>query len=123
MDIVPEDDRLIVEAHLNPNDIDVVTRGTPARIVLTPYKAKHVPKLDGIVEQVSGDVVADQVTGEKYFMVRIRVDDGQIARLTEDVHLYPGMPVEAFLINQSRTMADYILTPFADAAFRAFREE
>ena len=34
-----------------------------------------------------------------------------------------GMPVEAFLINRSRTMADYILTPFADAAFRAFREE
>lgn len=123
MDIVPEDDRLIVEARLNPNDIDLVASGTQARIVLTAYKSKHVPKLDGIVEHVSADVVADPVTGERYFLVRIRVDDGQIARLTENVHLYPGMPVEAFLINQSRTMADYILTPFRDATFRAFREE
>ena len=43
MNIVPRYDTMIVEAQVNPNDIDLVYEGLEAKIMLTPYKAKNVP--------------------------------------------------------------------------------
>lgn len=123
LDIVPGDDRLIVEARLNPNDIDLVTTGTKTKVLLSAYKAKKVPKLDGEVLPVSADIVFDEATGERYFLTRILVDDSVLKDLKSDVALYPGMPAQVFLIAGERTVADYLLSPVIDAAYRAFREE
>ena len=123
LDIVPMDDRLIVTAHLNPNDIDIVTTGTQAKILLSAYKAKKVPKLDGQVVNVSGDVLVDEITGERYFLARILVDESILHELKEDVELYPGMPTQVFFLAGERTVADYLLSPVIDATYRAFREE
>ena len=43
--------------------------------------------------------------------------------LPQDVELSPGMPADVFLIAGERTVADYLLSPIADAAYNAFREE
>jgi HlyD family type I secretion membrane fusion protein len=123
LEIVPEDDRLIVEAKLLPTDIDLVREGGRAKILLSAYKAKKVPKLDGLVETVSGDIHSNEMTGEKYFLVRVAVDDALLKRLVAEVTLYPGMPVQVFFIEQDRTLADYLLSPITDATYRAFREE
>lgn len=123
MDIVPQDDRLIIEARLNPNDIDLVTTGTAAKVVLSAYKAKKVPKLDAKVLTVSADTLQDEVTGERYFAARILVDDSIFEELKADIALYPGMPAQVFLIVGERTVADYLLAPVKDATYRAFREE
>ncbi|MEM8794321.1 MAG: HlyD family type I secretion periplasmic adaptor subunit [Pseudomonadota bacterium] len=123
LDIVPEDDRLIVEARLNPNDIDLVTEGTEAKLILTAYKAKKVPKLDGEVINVTGDILTDETTGERYFLARVLVDDSVLDDLKADVSLSPGMPVQVFFIAGGRTVADYLLSPVVDATYRAFREE
>ena len=123
MDIVPQDDRLIIEARLNPNDIDLVTTGTEAKVVLSAYKAKKVPKLDAKVLTVSADTLQDEVTGERYFAARILVDDSIFEELKADIALYPGMPAQVFLIVGERTVADYLLAPVKDATYRAFREE
>ena len=36
---------------------------------------------------------------------------------------FPGMPVEAFLRTEERTMLSYLLKPLGDQARRAFREK
>ena len=123
LDIVPVDDQLIVAAHLNPNDIDIVTTGTQAKILLSAYKAKKIPKLDGKVINVSGDVLVDEITGERYFLARVLVDESILHELKEDVELYPGMPTQVFFLAGERTVADYLLSPVIDATYRAFREE
>lgn len=123
MDIVPEGDRMILEARVNPNDIDLVMPGMSAKVVLLAYKASKVPKLDGEVLSVSGDILADESTGERYFLARVLVDEQQLERLEADVSLYPGMPAQVFLLAGERTLADYLFSPISDAAYRAFREE
>lgn len=123
LDIVPHDDRLIIEARLNPNDIDLVSHGTRTKVLLSAYKAKKVPKLDGTVETVSGDILADPATGERYFLARVVVDRSVLKTLKADVDLYPGMPVQVFFVEGERTFADYLLSPIFDATYRAFREE
>ncbi|MBU0499448.1 MAG: HlyD family type I secretion periplasmic adaptor subunit [Gammaproteobacteria bacterium] len=123
LDIVPVDDRLIVEAKLLPTDIDLVHEGGKAKVLLSAYRAKKVPKIDGVVDTISGDILSNEMTGEKYFQVRVVVDDSTLKKLTAEVTLYPGMPVQVFFIEQERTLADYLLSPITDATYRAFREE
>lgn len=123
LDIVPQDDRLVIEVRLNPNDIDIVRQGTKAKILLSAYKAKKVPKIDGEVIDVSGDILTDETTGERFFAVKILADDKIFSELKNEIELYPGMPAQVFLIEGERTVADYLFSPIMDAMYRAFREE
>ena len=123
LDIVPDDDRLIIEARLLPTDIDLVKEGLETKIQLSAFKAKKVPKLNGTVLNVSADILADQTTGDRYFLTRVLVDEEELAKLKADVSLYPGMPVDVFFLAGERTVANYLMAPVIDAAYRAFRED
>lgn len=121
MDIVPQQDRLLVEARIQPIDIDVVTSGLPAQIRLTAFNQRIVPTLDGTVVHVSADSMTDPNTASEYFMSRVEVDGDQLAKLA-DVHLLPGMPAEVMIVTGERTLIDYLVTPITNSFARALRE-
>ncbi|MEM8794991.1 MAG: HlyD family type I secretion periplasmic adaptor subunit [Pseudomonadota bacterium] len=123
MEIVPNDDSMVIAARVKPTDIDLVAPGGKAKVQLSAYRAKSVPRLDATVTSVSADIFEDERTGEPYFEARLVVDDQLIERLREDVALYPGMPADVFLLAGKRTVADYLVAPIMDATYRAFREE
>ncbi len=123
MNIVPQDEELIIEAKINPKDIDVVKQGLKAKINLSAFKAKKVPKLDGILMSVSADILLDEITGENYFLGRIKISDESLKSLKENIQLYPGMPAEVFIITGSRTLLSYLLSPIKDATYKAFRDD
>lgn len=123
MNIVPQDEELIIEAKINPKDIDVVKKGLEAKINLSAFKAKKVPKLDGILLSVSADILLDEITGENYFLGRIKISDKSLKSLKENIALYPGMPAEVFIITGSRTLFSYLLSPIKDATYKAFRDD
>lgn len=123
MFVVPKNDHLIAEVMVNPNDIDLLAKGMTAKIQLTAYKAKLMPKLDGKLETVSGDSFKNEMTGHVYFKARIEIPDSELKKLKSDIKLTPGMPVTAFIVTGSRTMLQYLLTPIKESAYKAFREE
>ena len=123
MYVVPKDDQLIVEARVNPNDIDNVQSGQKAKVQLTAFKAKKVPKLTGEVLSVSADILLDEVSGEQYFLARIKIDDDEINKLKAKITLYPGMPAQAFIITGSRSLFKYLFDPITEASYKAFRED
>ncbi len=123
MTIVPQNDDLIIEAKIKPQDIDEVRNDLKTKIVLTAYKGKKVPKLNGKVLNVSPDIVISEDGKESYFLARVKVDEGDIAKLKSKIELYPGMPAQVFIIIGSRSLISYLFTPISDAAYRAFREE
>lgn len=123
MDIVPQDDNLIVEAKVSPNDIDVIHDGLQAKVMLTAYRSRSVPRLDGNVIYVSADKFSDEKNGFGYFMARVEIDKKELEELSDEIKLYPGMPAEVFIITGSRTFLGYLLTPLRDTFHRAFREE
>ena len=53
MDLVPEQDRLIAEVNVQPNDIDVVHPGLQAEVRLPAFKQRLVPYLHGHVTFVA----------------------------------------------------------------------
>ncbi len=123
MDIVPQSEELIIEAKIRPQDIDSVIEGLKAKVSLTAYKGKKVPKLDGEVINVSADIMVNEQSKESYFLARVKIDQKELANLKEQVTLHPGMPAQVFIITGSRSMLSYLLTPIQDSFYKAFREE
>jgi HlyD family type I secretion membrane fusion protein len=123
MYVVPQNDQLIIEARVNPNDIDNVKAGLKAKVQLTAFKAKRVPKLTGEVLSVSADILLDEATGEQYFLARIKIDEDEINHLKAKITLYPGMPAQAFIITGTRSLFKYLFDPITEASYKAFRED
>lgn len=120
--IIPMDDKLIVEARVSPQDIDVVRTGLPARVRLSAYKVRQVPMIDGTVVHVSADQFTDERTGESYFISRVEIDARELEELNE-IELYPGMPAEVYVITGSRTFLAYMMDPITDSFRKSFRQE
>lgn len=122
MDIVPSDDKLVIEAQVNPQDIDNVHDGLKARVRLTAYKQRRIRPVDGKVITVSADRFDEPQTGRAYFTARVEIPASEIDSLG-NVALTPGMPAEVLIITGSRTMLSYLLDPIRYGFGRAFREE
>jgi HlyD family secretion protein len=121
MMIVPDSDRLTVEARVNPQDIDKVQIGQTALLRFSAFNSRTTPEIFGNVSQVSADVTTDPRTNQSYYTVRIAMPPEETARLG-DVKLVPGMPVEAFVQTGDRTVMSYLMKPLSDQINRAFRE-
>jgi HlyD family secretion protein len=122
MMIVPEDDKLQVEAKVDPKDIDDVQFDQPVVLRFTAFNVRTTPEIKGKVVRVSADTTTDQRTGRSFYSVRIAMDNAEIKRLG-DVKLTPGMPVDAYIETGERTMLSYLLKPLHDQLMRSFREK
>src|SRR6185503_15439096 len=79
--IVPAADKLIVEAKVQPQDIDQVRVGQAAVMRFSNFNTRTTPEINGEVTVVSADVTQDQRTGISYYTVRIGVTPQEMARL------------------------------------------
>jgi multidrug efflux pump subunit AcrA (membrane-fusion protein) len=111
----------VIDAQVQPIDIDEVHAGMPAEIRLTAFKQRTTPTLPGTVLTVSADSFSEEKTGRTYYTASIEISPEALARLA-DVRLYPGMPAEAIIITGSRTFLEYFIDPIRQSFWRAFRE-
>jgi HlyD family type I secretion membrane fusion protein len=119
--IVPQDRPLVIQTRVEPIHIDQVSPGQPVTLRLPAFDARTTPELFGSILRISPDALTDQATGATYYEVEILPDEGEIAKLGDQV-LLPGMPVEAYLRTDDRTPLSYLIKPLADYFNRAFRE-
>lgn len=121
LDIVPSNEKIVVAARLNPNDIDMVHPGLKAEVKLTPFKARVLPGLKGVVREVSPDATFDEEAGQLYYKVKIEIAPEELKNFP-NVKLTSGMPTEVFIDLGSSSLIQYILQPMIDSFNRAFRE-
>jgi len=119
--IVPDNDKLSIEAKVSPNDIDQIQPDQIANLRFSAFNQRTTPELEGTVSWLSADLTEDQRTGDAYYRVRIAVPESELARL-RGLKVIPGMPVETFIQTGSRTVLSYLLKPLADQVMRTFRE-
>ncbi|WHO82593.1 HlyD family type I secretion periplasmic adaptor subunit [Rhizobium leguminosarum] len=122
MDILPTADRPLVEARLQPKDIDVVHPGQYARLRLTALDARLTPEIGAEVQQVSADRLIDQATQEPYYRALLKITDNLPSGVAKD-DLHAGMPVEVFISTGDRTFFDYLIKPLLDSTKHAFVED
>jgi HlyD family secretion protein len=71
--------------------------GNTARVLLSAYRQRHLPRTHRVVRSVSADRLVDERTGVPYFLAKVEVDPGELSRL-EDVRLSAGMPAEVMIL-------------------------
>lgn len=118
--IVPQTEALIVEAKVAPHDIDQIHIGQHAVLRFAAFNQRTTPELNGEVIHIGADVAQDDKATEPYYSVRVRVSDGELARL-DGLQLLAGMPVEVFIQTTPRTVASFLVKPLTDQLARAFR--
>ncbi len=74
VDIVPDKERLLIEARVSPTDIDVVHPGLAAQVHLTAFSKRAMPRIDGVVKSISADRLVDPESSHAYYMARVEVD-------------------------------------------------
>ncbi|CAN7626731.1 HlyD family type I secretion periplasmic adaptor subunit [Bosea sp. LjRoot90] len=121
LDIVPEQEPLIVEAKVDPRDIDSVRVGADTQVRLTAFNARLLPPLQAKVSYVAADQLVDEKTGIAFFVVRAEITPESLRE--NKVTLHAGMAAEVLIVNGRRFAADYLLSPLRDSFNRAFRED
>jgi HlyD family secretion protein len=121
LDIVPADDRLLVEAPVPPTDIEHVHVGQRVNFRLSAYKAHRVPTVEGRLVYVAADRQVDP-QGNASFLVRAELDRDAL-RPFPGVGVYPGMPADLLIIGGERTALDFLISPIMDGMRHGMREE
>lgn len=122
MFLIPQDRPLVIATRVRPTDIDQIHLGQDVTLRFSAFDQRRTPELMGTVTLVSADIFQDDATGMSYYQTEVQLNEGEIARLPEDMILIPGMPVEAFVRTADRSPMDYLLKPLADYFAKAFRE-
>ena len=119
--IVPQGDLLVIEAQVQPRDIAQLAPGQEARVRFPGFDQRTTPELAARVQTISADLTRDNVTGARYFVARLVIPDEELSRLDGEL-LVPGMPAEAFITTQERTVLSYLVRPVTDQIAHAMRE-
>ena len=123
MVIVPENDTLVIDARIAPQDIDHVKAAKIAHIRFPAFNQRTTPEFDGLVQRVSADLTRDAGQGNlPYFVARITLPEAEMKRLG-NLKLVPGMPAEVQIKTGDRTALSYFIKPLQDQWARTFREQ
>jgi epimerase transport system membrane fusion protein len=121
LDIVPEGNKLIIEAKVTPVDIDRVNIGLEADIRFSAFKSAITPVVQGSVITVSPDILTGQ-DGISYYLAKLELTP-KGEDLLQGIQLVPGMPAEVLINTGSRTLFQYLAQPATDAFARSLTED
>lgn len=121
MQIVPREDLLVVEARVDPADVDQLHRQQNAWIRFPGLDHRTTPQLAARVARIAADQTWDDVLKTRYYKVRLTIGEEELEKL-QGQELIPGMPVEAFMATGSRTVLAYLTKPIVDQITYAWRE-
>jgi HlyD family secretion protein len=122
MFIVPTDTGMVIEARVEPIDVDQVFIGQEAALRFSAFNSRTTPELVGKVTRISADAFTDENTGVQYYKVDVELKPGELDKL-EGLELVAGMPVETHIQTGERTPLNYMVKPLTDYLSRAMKEE
>lgn len=122
MEIVPEDERYIVQARVPVQNIDSVNPGLDVEITFPAFSHAKTPNIPGQVLTVSADRLTDEQTGIPYYLAQVSVTDEGMDLLRFN-QVRPGMPASVLIRTGERTMLSYLLKPFLDRLSKSFTEQ
>ena len=123
LDVVPDQQTLLLEAHIPPHLIDKVQAGLMADIRFNSFA--HSPQLvvDGKVISVSGDLLNDpQQPQFSYYLARVQVTPAGMKTLGAR-QMQPGMPAEIVIKTGERSLLTYLLHPLTKRMAASMKEE
>ncbi len=123
VEIVPDNEKLIVEAKLPLSEIGYISNGLDAKIRLNTPEGSRFRALEGKVVFVGADRISiSDRNEESYYLVKIETEETSFSKRDENFELFSGVPVIVGIITGKRSFVDYFLTPFRNKVSFALSE-
>jgi protease secretion system membrane fusion protein len=123
MDVVPHDERLVIETRVPPNLIDRVQLGAKVDVRFAVFANSPQLVADGILDSVSADILVDpSAPSAPYYLARVSITP-EGAKTLGKRQLQPGMPVEVVIKTGERSLLTYLLHPFFKRIAASMKEE
>lgn len=123
VEIVPDNEKLIVEAKLPLSEIGYISSGLDAKIRLNTPEGSRFRALEGKVVFVGADRISiSDKNEESYYLVKIETKETSFSKKDENFELFSGVPVIVGIITGKRSFVDYFLTPFKNKVSFALSE-
>lgn len=120
-EIVPGDAKLMIEAHIRPEDINNVHLEQNARIKFTAFRYRNTTMVSGKTTYVSADRLVDRASNLPYYSVMILADADSL-RSAGELKLQAGMPAEVYIEGAQQTPLQYLIEPITSTVRRAGRQ-
>ncbi len=121
-EVVPDEEDLIIEARVLPEDSAFVQKDMKAFIAVTSYDQSIYGSMQGKVEKISANTRTDQSTGEIFYTATLSANFKEFSEKVGGP-IQPGMIIQASIIGDKRTVLGYIFSPVTKLQSRAFREK
>ncbi len=121
LEIVPSQDRLIIEAYLPMQDIIYVKPHQDAMIKLSSRDARRFGYLKGRVVSISPDAFQTE-NGQTFYIAQIQTRKTYFEWEGHRYYLFPGMIVLVYIRTGKRSLLDYLLDPYMEKIAHAFSE-
>ena len=130
MEIVPEGEKLMVEARVRPADIAFIRPNQDANVKITAYDFSIYGGLEAKVQDISPDTITDE-RGDSFYRVRLQTTHNCFVDLAgkcrngrngESLIISTGMTAEVDIITGHKTVMNYMLKPFIKASRSAMTE-
>jgi len=123
MEIVPKEQKLIVEAAVPPQMIDKVSVGLVTDLRFTAFNTLTTPVIPGVVKLVGADRLPPlpPLFPQEYFLAQIETTQ-QGQQLLIEKSIVAGMPVEVVVKSGERTFMSYLIKPLTDRFAASFKE-
>ncbi len=123
MEIVPLDERLLIEARIQPRDIAFIRPGQHASVKVTAYDYSIYGGLQGTVTSISPDTIRDEVKPDiLYYRVFVQTKSDSLTNKTGSrFPITPGMVATVDIHTGNKTVLQYLLKPL-NRAQEALRE-
>lgn len=121
VEIVPIEDKLLVEARVRPADIAFLHPGQKAKVKFTAYDFSIHGGLDGKVVHISPDTILDE-KDESFYLVRVETAASFLGSESQSLPIIAGMTASVDVLTGKKTVLDYLLKPILKTKQLALKE-
>ncbi|OOH87642.1 hemolysin secretion protein D [Pasteurellaceae bacterium 15-036681] len=120
LEIVPLDDKLIVQAYISPRDVAFIRPGQDALIKVSAYDYSIYGGLDGKVTLISPDTLQDDRRpselklnpDQSYYRILVETDGSHITdKAGNELNISPGMTATVDIKTGEKTIFTYLIKP------------
>jgi protease secretion system membrane fusion protein len=122
LDVVPEGERLLLEARIEPGLIDKVRKGLLTDVRFSAFSQTPQLVVEGEIQSVSRDALTDAKTGVSYYLARVAVTPRGMKALGSRT-MQAGMPAEVIVKTGERSLLTYLLAPLVQRLAAAMKEQ
>jgi adhesin transport system membrane fusion protein len=118
IEIVPTNEKLLVNAKIKPSDIAFIYPTQKAIVKFSAYDFSIYGGLEGEVISISPDTIKDK-DENTYYIVRIQTQKSKLAQ-SKDMKIIPGMTAQVDILTGKKSILSYILKPILKTKQYAF---